>query len=250
MLISVITVCFNSVDTIHDTLTSVQNQIGVEFEHIIIDGNSNDGTLEIVNKFPHVKHLVSEPDDGLYHAMNKGLNLASGDLVGFLNADDFLCASNALALIADSALSNSSDVVIADVAMFDSEKNNEVKRYYGIRNYYKWMIRFGHMPPHPTFYAKPDLLRRIGGFNQKYKIGGDFDLILRLLFKLPIKISKVPKVLVKFRYGGISTSGRSSRTTLTNEIAQSLSQAGFSFPKTRARIRYIFKISQFLIIRK
>lgn len=241
--VSVVTVCFNAAATIADTLSSVAAQHGVDVEHIVIDGGSTDGTMAIVAGYPHVAIAVSEPDKGLYDAMNKGLDHATGDLVGFLNADDFFSEPDALAAIARAG--DGMDVVVAGVAMVDQDQPDRVRRYYGIRSYRPWMLALGHMPPHPTFYARPALLRAVGKFNDSFRIAGDFDLILRLFQRGPVRLSRVDRALVGFRHGGVSTQGLKSKATLTSEVARSLAAQGFRAARVRAVARYLLKLSQY-----
>ncbi|WP_198158561.1 glycosyltransferase family 2 protein [Sphingomonas hankookensis] len=247
MRISVVTVCFNAAATIGDTLASVAAQHGVEVEHIIIDGGSRDATMDVVRRYPHVAVAISEPDRGAYDAMNKGLARATGDYVGFLNADDFLCEPDALAAIAAAAGAIQADAVIAGVTMVDGETPDKVQRYYGIRNYRPWMLGFGHMPPHPTFYARTTLLGEAGGFDDRFRIAGDFDLILRLFRKGPLRLARVDRALVGFRHGGLSTDGLRAKATLNAEIERALRAAGLRGVKLRAMLRYLLKLPQFLM---
>lgn len=247
MRISVVTVCFNAAATIGDTLASVAAQRGVEIEHIVIDGGSRDATMDVIQRYPHVAVAISEPDRGAYDAMNKGLARATGDYVGFLNADDFLCEPDALAAIAAAAGSIKADAIIAGVTMVDGEAPDKVQRYYGIRNYRPWMLGFGHMPPHPTFYARTALLREAGGFDDQFRIAGDFDLILRLFRKGPLRLARVDRALVGFRHGGLSTDGLRAKATLNTEIEHALRAAGLRGVKLRAMLRYLLKLPQFLM---
>lgn len=242
--VSVVTVCFNAAHTIAETLASVAAQRGVEVEHIVIDGGSSDDTMAIVTRFPHMAIVVSEPDKGLYDAMNKGLDRATGDLVGFLNADDFLSEPDALAAIARAG--EDADAVIAGVAMVDQDRPDRVRRYYAVRRYRPWMLSLGHMPPHPTFYARPSMLREVGRFDDSFRIAGDFDLILRLFCAGPLRLARVDRALVGFRHGGVSTQGLKAKATLTNEVARSLASAGYRAPKLRSFARYLLKLPQYL----
>lgn len=243
---SVVTVCFNSAATIGDTLASVAAQRGVAVEHIVIDGGSTDGTMEIVRRRPHVTVAVSEPDKGPYDAMNKGLARATGDYVGFLNADDFLSAPDALAAMAEAAEAADADAVIAGVAMVDQNDPGAVRRYYAVRSYRPWMLALGHMPPHPTFYARTAMLREAGGFDDGFRIAGDFDLILRLFRSRPLRLARVDRALVGFRHGGISTGGLQAKAVLTREVARALSGQGYRAAGLRARARYLLKLPQYL----
>ncbi len=242
MKLSVVTVCLNAEATIADTLRSVARQTGVEVEHVVVDGGSTDGTLEIVGKFPHVAKLVSGPDKGIYDAMNKGLALATGDAVGFLNADDFFVRTDALRHLADAlALA---PVVFGDLVVVDPARPGRVRRYYSSRGFRTWMLRMGHMPPHPTVYVRRALLAQSGPFDDSFRIAGDFDLVTRLLLVHRASWVRVPNVLVAFRDGGASTRDMSAKIRMNREIHRSLSTNGLSWGRLALWARYPFKAWQ------
>lgn len=250
MRISVITVCFNSEATIRDTLASVAAQDWDDIEHIVVDGASTDSTLEIVRahaaSHPWVK-LLSEPDKGIFDAMNKGLRLASGDAVGFLNSDDFFCRRDAVRLLAEGLVESGADAVTANVAIVDPDDLHKVRRYYSVFGYRRWMMRFGHMPPHPTLYIRKGMFDRIGEFPDNYPISGDFDLIVRLLLRHGASLKKVSKTLVGFRDGG--NSSRNLRTTvdMNKEILRSLRHHGYRATLPQLYARYAVKALQYIL---
>ena len=205
MKFSIVTVAFNSGRTIADTLSSVAMQTGADIEHIVINGASTDDTLAVVRSHgAHVQKTVSEPDGGIYDAMNKGLALASGDFVGFLNADDMLAAPNVIASIADAASAPSIDAVCGDLVYVRKDRSDAVVRYWRCGKFSRSRLRFGWMPPHPTLYVRRSLLGELGGFDTRLQIAADYDFILRYLNRPGMQVAYVPKVLVKMRLGGAS----------------------------------------------
>ena len=201
MKVSIITISFNTENTIGNTLKSAEGQSYKNIEHIIIDGGSKDNTLEICNSFSHISKIISEPDNGVYDAFNKGLELATGDVVGFLNADDIFYNENSVQEIANIFLNNEADIVYGNLDYVNKE--GKVIRNWTSRSYEKGLVKKAWMPAHPTFYCKKEVYDRLGGYNDSFKIGGDFELCLRFL-----EINKVPsfylnKKLVKILVGGI-----------------------------------------------
>lgn len=247
MKITIVTVCYNSAATIRDTLASVVAQDWSDIEHIVIDGGSTDGTLAIVAEFARESmRVVSEPDKGFYDAMNKGLRLAAGDAIGFLNSDDFFCRDDAVRLLAERLRETGADAVVGNVALVSPNDPAKVSRYYSVGNYRPWMMRFGHMPPHPTLYIRKEMFARIGEFDDSYRISGDFDLIVRLLLTEKARLAKVSATLVGFRQGGASTKDLDAKVRMNREILRSLRHHGYrtSLPKLYAR--YAIKAFQYV----
>ena len=202
MKISVVTVSYNSADTIADTLRSVRDQSHDAVEHILIDGASTDQTMEQVRRHGgHLSHVVSEPDLGIYDAMNKGLRLATGDFVGFLNADDLLASRDTLALLAQAM--PDADALYGDLLYVDATRTDKIVRSWISGNYSRRRLRFGWMPPHPTFYVRRSLLAGTQ-FNQRYRIAADYDFMLRCLLRPGLRVMYVPEVLIRMRTGGAS----------------------------------------------
>lgn len=203
--VTVITVCFNSADTIADTLRSVAAQTHPCIEHIIVDGASQDDTLGRVREYgAHVTHVVSEHDHGIYDAMNKGLALATGDLIGFLNADDIFNKPESVAKIAMAAERVGADAVYGDLEYVRSDNTDTVVRLWRSGEFQPARLRFGWMPPHPTFYVRRALMHEVGGFNLQLRIAADYDFALRFLSASQRQIAYVPEVLVRMRLGGVS----------------------------------------------
>lgn len=205
MKISIVTVTFNSATTIADTLHSVDEQTHGDIEHIIVDGASTDETLHKVRSAVHrVSRVVSEPDAGIYDAMNKGARLASGEMIGFLNADDLLAFPGAIAAIAAAAQEPSVDAVFGDLLYVDKLNTDRVVRRWRGGEYALPRLRWGWMPPHPTFYVRRTQLLNLGGFDAGLKIAADYEFMLRYLARPGIRAHYVAEVLVRMRSGGAS----------------------------------------------
>lgn len=205
MKISIITAAYNSERTILDTVRSVAEQTHPDIEHIIVDGGSTDRTLEIVRSHPNrVSHLVSERDRGIYDAMNKGFRLASGDLIGFLNADDMLAAPDAIARFVAEAGRTRADVLFSDLVYVREDDPDHVVRYWSAGAFSPDQLRLGWMPPHPTFYVTRETRSAVGEFDTSLRIAADYDFMLRCLDRSDCKAVHVPGVFVKMRMGGAS----------------------------------------------
>lgn len=202
MKITIITVCFNAASTIKDALVSVASQNNVNVEHIIIDGASTDGTLDIVRAHESVTTLISETDKGIYDAMNKGIALATGDLVGILNADDFYLNENVLASVANVFLDDTIEACYGDLVYVDQNNTSKVIRYWKSKAYKDGLFKTGWVPAHPTFFVRRSVYNRLSRFNLKYKLASDFELLFRYIEQNKIKTAYLPKVLVKMRLGG------------------------------------------------
>lgn len=205
MKVSVITVCFNSGRTIADTLRSVAEQSHPDIEHIVIDGGSRDATLEIIQKTPnHIAQLVSEPDRGIYDAMNKGLKMATGEIVGFLNSDDVYMNADTLAVIDRAFNDPAIEACYGDVLFVGSDDPDREVRYWQAGAYDPKRIQNGWMPPHPTFYVRRQIYEQEGGFDLSYKLQADFEMAIRLTHARGLNMHYIPHTLVRMRMGGAS----------------------------------------------
>lgn len=219
MKISVITVCFNSEQTIADTLRSVDMQTGIDLEHLIIDGASSDSTLAIIAAHPQTwRHVVSERDSGLYDAMNKGIALASGDVIGFINSDDFYASSDVLTMVADAFGDPSLDACYGDLCYVKKDRSESVVRYWRSSAFKPGLFRRGWCPPHPTLFIRRDLYTKFGAFDLTYRIAADMELMARFMERHRINALHLPKLFIKMRTGGASNNGISGVVRQNLEI--------------------------------
>ena len=244
MRVSIITVARNAAATIGDTLRSVAAQSHGDIEHLVIDGASTDATAAIVaaEATPHTR-FVSEPDGGLYDAMNKGIARATGSLIGFLNADDLFCRTDAISLLA--AGIGDADAVSAGVAIVAAADIGRLSRAYPSRPFAPWMLRFGHMPPHPGFYATRRAFDRIGPFDPAIRIGADFEWMVRFFAVHGLRAEPVSETVVTLRDGGVSNAGFASRVAITAEAVASLRRHGVTTAAPVVWSKYAVKILQY-----
>ncbi len=248
--ISLITVSFNSAHTIGDTIASVREQNYPNLEYIIIDGGSSDGTLTVIKQNSDViDHAVSEQDDGIYDAMNKGINLASGEVIAFINSDDMLADSTVLQQIAEVLRQEEIDACYADLVYVQQTDRDKVIRYWRSSAFKPGLFGRGWSPPHPTFYVKKSVYEQFGGFSLDYKMGNDIELMLRFLERYQVKSLYVPKTWVKMRIGGVSNQSLGNIILQNKEIIKAAKNNGISFfvplfvlGKIKDRlIQYLFK---------
>jgi glycosyltransferase involved in cell wall biosynthesis len=220
MKVSIITVCFNSDKTIEDTLKSIQSQTYSDIEYIVIDGNSKDSTNEIVSQYNDIVTVhISETDKGLYDAMNKGIRLATGDVIGILNSDDVFASKNSLSQLMSGFNSGKVDAVYSDLVHVSEFNLNKVTRLYSSKVFSRFLIRFGFMLPHPTFYVKRSIYEEFGLYEINYRAAADFELITRFVSN-NITLKRVPAITIKMREGGVSSSGFKGRVQQTFEIVR------------------------------
>lgn len=221
MRISLITACYNSGSTLRDTMESVLRQTYHDIEYIIVDGASKDDTMDLVreyeSRFEGRLRWISEPDKGIYDAMNKGLAMASGDVVGILNSDDFFSSNDILARVASEMSDENLDAVYGDIHFVNDEDLTKCVRYYSSRYFRRWQMRLGFMPAHPSFYCRRRVYDEYGVFNASYRVSADFELLLRLIFIHRIRIKYLPLDFVTMRTGGASTSGLKSHKKIIEE---------------------------------
>jgi glycosyltransferase involved in cell wall biosynthesis len=203
--ISVITAVFNSGNTLGNALRSVHGQKWPNVEHIVIDGGSTDGSLAVIDQHKAgISKLVSEPDRGLYDALNKGIRHASGDVIGFMHADDEFASAHALARIASAFEDPAVGAVYGDLVYVRSGDASRVVRYWRAGQYRRGQLTQGWMPPHPTFYVRREIYSRFGGFDTRYRIAADYENMLRILWRGRVQAAYIPEVLVRMRLGGMS----------------------------------------------
>jgi len=208
--ISLITVSLNASATLRDNLESVRQQ-KIPVEQILIDGGSTDDSIEIAREYPQISRIFSEPDRGIYDAMNKGLSLVKGDVVGILNADDFYAGPGALDKVANIFQDNSIDSCYGDLQYVDRYSINRVVRHWRAGQFKRKRFLNGWMPPHPTFFVRRSVYDRLGSFNLNLGSAADYELMLRFLIKNQITTAYIPEVLVKMRIGGKSNASLKNR---------------------------------------
>ncbi len=245
--ISIITVVYNGVSTIEDTIQSVLSQDYTNIEYIIVDGASKDGTLDKVERYrKQVAYFVSEPDQGIYDAMNKGLKVATGDIVGILNADDVYTHSGILSLIANAMMENPDIEAVYGNLHFVSHDLKKIHRKWISCSYYENFFNNGEMPPHPTFFVKRSVYNRYGLFNTNFKIAADYELMLRFLKKYQISSYWIDEVLVNMRLGGASTKGLNNLIKQNKEGIKAWKVNELKLPFTYFHRKIIHRIKQFL----
>ncbi len=246
MKITIITASYNSVLSIKDCVQSVINQTYFDkIEYIIIDNCSTDGTLDILKSYSaQISCIVSEPDAGIFDAMNKGIKLASGDVIGFLHSDDIYADNFVIEQVANKLADTNSSALYGDLQYITNDVNYKVVRNWIAGNYNISKLKRGWMPPHPTFFVRKQCYLDFGMYNTDYKIASDYDLMMRLLFKHKISCSYLNKVLVKMRMGGVSNNGLKNIIQKSNEDLSIIKSLGLgSYPTLIGK--NISKIKQF-----
>jgi len=243
--VSVITAARNAASTIEDTLRSVAEQTYPHVEHIVIDGASTDGTVSVIQRHASSNlSWISEPDAGIYDAMNKGIGRASGDVIGFLNADDLYAAPDILQTVAQGFDDPKLDACYGDLVYVRNNNLDRVVRYFGAQSFTPGRLRYGQMPPHPTLYVRRQVFQKYGVFRTDYNIAADYELVVRLFLKAAIRLSYVPRVMVKMRVGGISTRSWRSNVVLNEEILRACRENGVPTNRFNIYLKYVTKVFQ------
>lgn len=243
--ISLITVCYNSAATIVDTLSSVAMQSYKDLEHIIVDGGSTDGTVEIIkNWVKHPVYLISEPDEGIYDAMNKGIDRACGDLIGLINADDFYINEHVIEDVASAFNSSPIKGLYADLVFVRPGNLDKIVRYCSGADFTPAKFAYGWMPPHPTVFLKRECYLEYGLFKTDYRIAADFELLARYMVKHRIHFHYLPEVIIKMRTGGKSTRSLKSNVILNDEILRACTEIGIPTNMFKIYSKYFRKSLQ------
>ena len=250
-MISIITATYNSAETINDTIKSVLCQTNKDFEYIIVDGGSTDETIDIVksyeSEFSGRLKWVSEKDKGIYDAMNKGIKMASGDIIGILNSDDYYTSDDILQTIADAFKCQNVDAIYGDIHFIKDGVPDKCVRYYSSRLFSPFWLRFGFMPAHPSFYCKREVFDKSGLYRLDYKIGSDYEMMVRLFRKHKISSRYVPKDFVTMRTGGASNSNLQSRFTLIKEDVKACRDNGIYTNELFICLKFLYKIFEFRV---
>ncbi|AFR02750.1 glycosyl transferase [Pectobacterium carotovorum subsp. carotovorum] len=223
MKVSIITATYNSAKTISDTLKSLNAQTYPDIEYIIIDGGSKDNTLSLIkSSCSRVSVIISEPDKGIYDALNKGILSATGDIIGFLHSDDFFAYPDAVKDIVDAMRESNADAVYGDLNYISSTDNDVIVRKWVSGGFDINKMKLGWMPPHPTFYMKRACYQRFGSFDLSYRISADYDSLLRYLWIHKVTVKYIPKVIINMRVGGMSNRSLSNMIMKTKEDVKAM----------------------------
>ena len=247
MKFSIITATYNSAGTVLDTLNSVQRQSHSDIEHIIVDGGSTDNTLEIVSRFEHVARRISEKDKGIYDAMNKGISMASGEVVGILNSDDLYVNSEVIARVAKEFSDPNIQATYADLQYVQQNDLNKIVRTWKTGVFNRRNFYYGWMPPHPTFFVRKEVYHKVGLFDISLQSAADYEMMLRILLKHEMQSKYIPEVIVKMRSGGISNASFKNRLNANREDRLAWKKNGLQPYFFTLYAKPIRKISQFLI---
>lgn len=245
MKMSIITVVYNNQEYINECIESVLEQTHKDIEYIVIDGASTDATLEIINKYKNrISKIVSEPDNGIYDAMNKGIGLATGDVVGILNSDDFYSTNTVLEKVNNAFETTGAQSCYGDLVYISSDKSRVI-RYWKSGEFSKELIKKGWMPPHPTFFVKRELYKKYGKFNTAFKIAADYEFILRILARERVDTTYIPEVLVEMRIGGESNANVKNLIRKMKEDHRAMRINGLSFALYKLLYKNLSKVTQF-----
>jgi glycosyltransferase involved in cell wall biosynthesis len=245
--VSIITVTFNSERTISETIDSVLAQVYPDIEYIIVDGCSTDGTVEIIKSYgKSVSIFLSEPDSGIYDAINKGIRLASGDIVGLLNSDDVFYDKYIIEKIIRTFCDYDIDAVFGDAQFVDPLKTSKIIRYYSSKSFNPGKFKYGYMPAHPSFYVKREIFDKLGYYKVDYKIAADFELLIRFLYKNPIKHKYLEIPFVIMKMGGVSNKSFWSKYILNKEIARACKENGIQTNYLNIYSKYFSKVFDFV----
>lgn len=266
MKISIITACYNSAAVVRTAIESVVRQTWQNIEYLVVDGGSTDGTTDVIREmesaFAGRLRWISEPDNGMYEAINKGILLATGDVVGILNADDVFSSDAVLSRVAAAfekgpGVDLAPDAVYGDVRFIadrrdeqlDSLRSEPTVRYYSARSWRPWMLRWGFMPPHPSVYIRRSCFTQLGLYPLHYTIAADYALLIRYLRKAHVRSLYLPMCFVDMRVGGVSTRNWQSTLILNREIVRSNREAGYFCCLPMLVPKYAFKVWEFVMPR-
>ncbi|GHV67915.1 glycosyl transferase [Spirochaetia bacterium] len=255
MKVSIITVSHNSASTIRDTFESVLNQTYTDIDYIVVDGNSTDKTVSIIKeyepRFNGRMRWISEPDNGLYDAMNKGIRIAGGDVIGIINSDDFYHRNDTIEKVAAVFIENKDiQAVFGDVRFVNHNNLEKTVRYYSSKNFIPQKLRFGFMPAHPTFFTYKDNFDKFGYYQTDYKIAADYELLIRFLYKNKIVYKYLPFDFMKMRNGGVSTASFKNRIILNQEFLRGCKENGIYTNFFILFMRYFVKVSELIFVRQ
>ena len=251
MKISIITAAYNSASTIEDTLRSVLAQSYADIEYIVVDGASTDGTQQLIERYEPLfqgrMRWISEPDRGIYDAMNKGIGMATGDVVGIINSDDYFTDDTVVQRVAETMGDSSLDAVYGDIHFIRDGIPDKCIRYYSSRRFKPRWLRFGFMPAHPSFYARRSVFQKAGLYNTSYKLGADYEMMVRLFRREHINARYMPMDFVTMRTGGASTRNVRSKLQHIKDDVRACRENGIYTNSAMISLKFLYKIFEFRI---
>ena len=245
MKISIITVCLNSESTIEQAFDSVLSQDYPDIELIVVDGASTDGTLDVIDKYSDkIGALISEPDKGIYDAMNKGIELATGDVIGILNSDDFYASTSIISQVAKELENEDVDAVYGDVAIVRPRNTEKIVRYYSSKAFRPEGFAYGYMPAHPTFFTYKKFYERQGGFKTDYHIAADYELLIRFFLNGKLKARYMELHMITMRLGGRTSSSLYGYYILNKEVIRACRENGIQTGWFKILMKYFNKFRE------
>ena len=244
--VSIITTTFNSAETVAETMRSVEEQDYPHIEHIVVDGHSQDETLDIIGLYPHTATLITEKDKGIYDAMNKGIRAATGDVIGILNSDDIYANAKVISHVARVFQDPHVQTCYADLQYVDAQNTSLVTRTWKSGKFGKDSFYWGWMPPHPTFFVRKSVYDQVGLFNTSLRSAADYEIMLRILVKNKLSAAYIPEVIVKMRRGGMSNASVWNRIHANREDRQAWRINGLKPYFFTLYLKPLRKITQFL----
>ena len=245
MKVSIITTCYNREKTIAQAIESVLGQDYPDIEYIVVDGASTDGSFKVVRSYgSRIAKVISERDGGMYEAINKGIKMATGEIVGLLHSDDFLFHPHIISEIVERFKQTSADIVYGNGLFVDAQGTDKVIRDWRSGNYRRWKVRLGWLPLHPTVYIKRSAIERYGLYNEKYQIAADSDFLVRYLYKADLQVEYLGKYVVRMRMGGLSTDSQ-KRKAMWKEDVEMFRENGF-WGVPEKILKMCWKVPQFV----
>lgn len=245
MRVSIITTCYNREKTIAQAIESVLSQDYPDIEYIVVDGSSTDKSFKIVRSYgSQICKAVSERDGGMYEAINKGIKMATGDIVGLLHSDDFLIHNHIISEIVERFKQTSADIVYGDGLFVDAHQTDKVIRDWRSGNYRRWKVRLGWLPLHPTVYIKRSVMEKYGLYDERYQIAADSDFLVRYLYKADLKVGYLGKYVVRMRMGGLSTDSQKRKTMWKEDVKMYRKNGFWGVPEKILKMGW--KVPQFV----
>jgi len=244
--ISIITVSYNAESTIKETLESVAGQSYSDIEHIIVDGNSTDQTMKTVNSFPHIAQCISEPDQGMYEAINKGLSMATGEYIGALNADDKLHDLEVIQKLVNEIEKDQRDLYFGDVRFVNRNHHSKTLRYYSSKKWRPEKFGWGYMPAHPSCYIRREMFEKFGDYKTDYEIAADYELLIRFLHSNHASYRYISQLMVDMLPGGKSNQSIRSRYILNKEIVRGCRENGINTSMLKLGLKYFRKMFEYI----